>query len=60
MDEQNVARKIWRPQSEGTIECRRCGCRHFVCENERVERGITIRYCHCRNCGKRTTLHVRP
>jgi hypothetical protein len=57
MNESGNSRKVWPPAGGDAreLECRRCGCRHFIVENKRrVGRMVVCVRC-CRYCGKRVT-----
>lgn len=55
-----VERKTWPPEAAGTgLECRKCGCRHFLVDNTRKVSRMIIRYRRCRHCGTRMTTCER-
>jgi hypothetical protein len=47
------------PQSPLGLECRKCGCRHFVVDHTRKISGMIVRYRRCRHCGQRMTTAER-
>jgi len=60
VDEHLSERKVW-PSTEQALglECRNCGCRHFVVDHTRKVNRMIIRYRRCRNCGQRMTTSER-
>ena len=60
MTETVSARRTWSPV-DGTqgLECRKCGCRHFVVDHTRKVNRMIIRYRRCRHCGQRMTTCER-
>lgn len=58
--EGQTERKTWSPAAEGCgLECRKCGCRHFLVDHTRKLNRTIIRYRRCRNCGQRMTTTER-
>lgn len=60
-------RKVWPPvddaedsQSRPALECRRCGCKHFLADGLRKSRQTIYRTRRCRHCGQRVTTCERP
>ena len=41
------------------LECRRCGCRHFLVDHTRTLPGAIMRHRICRNCGAKRTTYER-
>lgn len=48
-----------KPQVATGLECRKCGCRHFMVDHTRKINRMIIRYRRCRHCGKRMTTCER-
>jgi Zn ribbon nucleic-acid-binding protein len=42
------------------IECRKCGCRHWLVLWKRAKPGYAWRLLECRHCGHRITTQERP
>lgn len=59
MDRTVSGRKRWPPEDdERGLECRHCGCRHFLPVATRLgHRGQVVRRLGCRHCGLRVTNH---
>jgi len=56
MEEHLNERKTWLPAERAVgLECRSCGCRHFVVDHTRKVNRMIIRYRRCRHCGQRIT-----
>jgi len=41
------------------LECRKCGCRHFLVDHTRKVNRMIVRYRRCRHCGQRMTTCER-
>jgi len=53
-------RKKWPAETAATgLECRKCGCRHFVVDHTRKVNRMIVRYRRCRHCGQRMTTCER-
>lgn len=53
-------RGSWPPdRDERGLECRKCGCRHFIVDHTRRANGMIVRYRRCRHCGQRMTTCER-
>lgn len=50
------------PKAENVgLQCRKCGCRHFVvARTVPLKNGSIRRYRYCRNCGKAMHTTERP
>ena len=60
MTEPVTHRKSWPTDGDTRgLECRKCGCRHFVVDNTRKLNRMIIRYRRCRHCGRRMTTSER-
>ena len=51
-----MSKVLPKPTEELGLECRKCGCRHFlVIYTRRAFGGRIVRRRECRHCGKRMT-----
>lgn len=48
-----------KPTTSCGLECRKCGCRHFLVDHTRKVNHMIIRYRRCRHCGTRMTTCER-
>ena len=57
----HAERKKWPAETAhgAGLECRACGCRHFLTDNTRKTGKAIIRYRRCRHCGRRMTTCER-
>ena len=49
-----------KPEEQRGLECRKCGCRHFICTRTRPQNGFIIRVKECRHCGWRVQTRELP
>jgi len=60
MAESTSTRKSWpAAETSNGLECRKCGCRHFMVDHTRKVNRMIIRYRRCRHCGQRMTTCER-